>query len=117
MSNITIRAAIETSADYASLASAAHARPATASGALAPPVVPAGINVESLERAVDTVNRMLDPLARSLRFNLDGMTGTTIVNLVDKETGKVLRQVPSTEMLSIGRALERVQGMLISERA
>ena len=78
---------------------------------------PADAGDEAIERAIREVNKMLDPLARSLEFSIDDTTGRSVVKLVDKETNEVLRQMPSREMLSIARALERVRGMLISEQA
>lgn len=81
------------------------------------PVQTSDIGADGLARAVEAVNQMLDPLSRSLQFSLDATTGKTVVKLVDKDTGNVLRQIPSSEMLSIGRAIERVQGILIREKA
>jgi flagellar protein FlaG len=75
------------------------------------------VDVRDLERAIGAVNQMLDPLARGLQFSLDESTGTTVVKLVDKETNQVLRQIPSKEMLSIARALDRVQGLLVNAKA
>jgi flagellar protein FlaG len=82
----------------------------------AAPAAPA-VDVRDLERAIGAVNQMLDPLARGLQFSLDESTGVTVVKLVDKETNQVLRQIPSKEMLSIARALDRVQGLLVNAKA
>ena len=71
----------------------------------------------ALVRAIDAVNRMLNPMARGLEFSIDQTTGKTVVKLVDKETNEVLRQMPSREMLAIARALDRVKGLLIHEKA
>jgi flagellar protein FlaG len=79
-----------------------------------PPVRPAE---RSVQRAVDTVSRMLSPLARGLEFSTDGATGETVVRVVDTATREVVRQIPSPEILAIARALDRMQGLFISEQA
>ena len=71
----------------------------------------------SVQRAVSAVSEMLSPLARGLQFAVDAETGETVVRVVDTGTNEVLRQIPSREMLAIARALDRVQGLLIQERA
>jgi flagellar protein FlaG len=80
------------------------------------PALPA-VNIQDLARAIGAVNLMLDPLERGLQFSVDESTGTTVVKLIDKETNEVLRQIPSKEMLSIARALDRVQGLLVNAKA
>lgn len=90
--------------------------PAAPAAHAAAPVLPA-VNIKDLERAIGAVNEMLDPMARGLQFSVDESTGSTIVRLVDKETNEVLRQIPSKEMLSIARALDRVQGLLVDAKA
>ena len=75
------------------------------------------VDDEALSRAIETVNRILNPMARGLQFSIDLTTGKTIVKLVDTETQEVLREMPSREMLAIARALDRVKGMLFNVHA
>ena len=90
--------------------------PAAPAAHAAEPGLPA-VSIKDLERAISAVNEMLDPMARGLQFSVEESTGSTIVRLVDKETNEVLRQIPSKEMLSIARALDRVQGLLVNAKA
>ncbi len=92
---------------------ASHApAPATPPVHALPPV-----DIRDLARAIGAVNQMLDPMARTIQFSVDESTGSTVVSLVDKETNEVLRQIPSKEMLSIARALDRVQGLFVNAKA
>jgi flagellar protein FlaG len=70
----------------------------------------------SVQRAVSVVSEMLSPLARGLEFSVDE-GGEMVVRVIDRGTNEVLRQIPSREMLAIARALDRMQGLLIRERA
>ena len=48
---------------------------------------------------------------------LDPDTRAVVVRLIDRQDNRVLRQVPSPEMLAIAKALDRMQGMLLQSRA
>jgi flagellar protein FlaG len=67
-------------------------------------------------RALEQVLAQLrEQSAGALEFVVDG--DRTIVRVVDKQTNTVLRQVPAPEMIAVGRALERMQGILIRLKA
>lgn len=78
---------------------------------------PDPVDDEALDRAIKTVNQILNPMARGLQFSVDVTTGKTVVKLVDTETNEVLREMPSREMLAIARALDRVKGLLFNAHA
>lgn len=82
----------------------------------APSASPA-VRGEQLQDAVKTVNRFIEPAAGNLEFQIDAQSGRTVMKLVDKETGSVLRQMPSEEMLAIARALDRLSGLVIKLKA
>jgi flagellar protein FlaG len=105
-------------ADY-SAAAPRPVRSAPAAAAPAPaPAAPSPLEVKvEVARAVEAVSRMLAPLARGLEFSVDAETGDTVVRVVDSESGEVVRQIPSPEMIAIARALTRVQGLLLDAKA
>ena len=76
------------------------------------------VSVEQLRRAAEVVNKALRVSNRSLEFRLDEQTNRVVVKLTDTETGEVIRQIPSDEMLAISRALgEFQQGLLLRQKA
>ncbi|MBK9702958.1 MAG: flagellar protein FlaG [Betaproteobacteria bacterium] len=79
--------------------------------AAAPP--PAG----EVQVAVTQANRTMAALSASLMFEVDAETQTTVVKVVDTSDNRVLRQIPSQEMLDIAQALDRLQGMLVRDQA
>ena len=81
------------------------------------PVVTPVPTREQLEQAVAQANRQMNAIAPSLQFEIDPETRTVVIRLVDREDQRVLRQVPSAEMLAIARALERMQALLVRTRA
>jgi len=74
-------------------------------------------NRQELEDAVKQVNNFLKPINSSIEFNLDDDTGRTIVRIVELESKDVIRQIPSEEMLSIAKAIDKIKGLLIHQKA
>lgn len=74
-------------------------------------------NRQELEDAVKQVNDFLKPINNSIQFNLDDDTGKTIVKVIDVATKDVIRQFPSEEMLSIAKAIDKVKGLLLQQKA
>lgn len=70
---------------------------------------------EELDRALDDVRKAVEPVARNLLFSIDDDSGRTIVKVVDNATKEVIRQIPSEEILSIAKALDRLKGLLIKQ--
>lgn len=73
---------------------------------------------QQLKNAVDSINKALKQANRSLEFSVDKDTNRQIVKLVDSETGEVIRQFPTDEMLAISHAIDQVQqGLLLKQKA
>jgi flagellar protein FlaG len=74
-------------------------------------------NADQVRQAVDQANAALKSITSNLEFTIDSSTGKTVVRVVDSSTQQVIRQFPSEEMLSIARAVDRLQGMLLKQKA
>lgn len=73
---------------------------------------------EQLRNVVDNINRALKQTNKNLEFSVDEDTKKPVFKLKDMETGDVIRQYPTEEMLSISRAIEQVQqGLLLKQEA
>ena len=66
-----------------------------------------------IDDALTAVNRFLKPVATNLRFVKDDSSGRMIVRVIDAETQKVLRQMPTEEVLAMNKALDHLQGLMI----
>jgi len=71
----------------------------------------------SLTKVVEELNRNIQQQTRALIFTIDERHGKPIVSVVDKETDKVIRQIPSEVALQVADALEEATGALVSEHA
>jgi len=75
-------------------------------------------NIEKrLDHAVEQLNNFVQQIQRDLNFQVDELSGKTIVTVLNKETKEVIRQIPSEEVLSRIHNLEDVQGLLFKDRA
>jgi flagellar protein FlaG len=87
------------------------------------PVAPAtdpqarAARAEAVQEAVTAANDAMQAIKSELQFSTDQTTGKTIVRVVDGETGEVIRQMPSKEIIEIAKALDRLQGLLVRNKA
>lgn len=72
---------------------------------------------QQLSDAVKAVKEFIQPQAGNLEFTMDEETGDTIIKIVDSSSGELIRQIPSKEMLEIAKALDRLQGLLVKQKA
>ena len=72
---------------------------------------------EEVKDAVKDIQDFVSTVTTDLRFTVDKETGRTIVSVVDSETKQVVRQIPAEEIMKIARNLDRVQGLLFSDKA
>lgn len=89
-----------------------------AAGAAAPYVEAAAVpTTAEVKAAVGTINKAIQSLVSTLEFSVDDSTKMSVVKVVDTKTKEVLRQFPSQEVLDIAKALGKLQGVLLKERA
>lgn len=70
-----------------------------------------------VKEALKTINKTVQAMSPSLEFSIDTDSKRTIVKVVDMDTKEVIRQMPSVEALEIAKALDRLQGLLIRQKA
>lgn len=71
-----------------------------------------------LQNVVDNINKALKQANRNLEFSVDESTNKQVVRLVDTDTGDLIRQFPTEEMLAISRAIDQIQqGLLLKQKA
>lgn len=102
--------------DSAPVAAAAKAKGAPAEAA--PVSVKNTPSPEQLKRMVESANKTMDKISSKLEFTVDDATNKTVVKVTEAQSGKVIMQFPSEEMLSITRAIDSSQhGALLKEKA
>ena len=72
---------------------------------------------EGLREVVAAADRAVKSLHNAVQLSLDSDSGQPIVRVVDTETGQLIRQIPTEEVLELRRALDRIAGLLIKRTA
>ena len=71
---------------------------------------------EEVKEAVKDIQDFVNTVTTDLRFTVDKETGRTIVSVVDSKTHQVVRQIPTEDIMKIARNIDRMQGLLFSDR-
>jgi len=70
-----------------------------------------------IEQAVEKIQETVNNLSQNLKFSIDEDTGKTVIKVMDVQTQEVIRQIPSQEAITIARTLDKVQGLLLNDKA
>lgn len=66
--------------------------------------------------ALDEINHSLKMASVGVRFEFDKEAHTMITKVVDVESGELIRQMPSEEVVRISKALGKLQGLLVNQK-
>lgn len=94
----------------------AQAPQADAAGAEGAPEV---VSKEALEASIEKLRDQVQSAQRDLEFQVDDTTGHTVVKVMDRESGELVRQIPPKEVLQLAkRAAEQdgQGGLLLSTK-
>ena len=72
---------------------------------------------ETLKSAIDNIEAYIKPLNNNIEFSINDEIGQVVVKVVDSETKEIILQIPSEEMIAIAKALDKIQGLLIKQKA
>jgi len=76
--------------------------------------------LEVVKKAAEEGNSILQATQRNLQFKVDDSTKELVVKIVDSESGELVRQIPSEEMLDFIKRMQELQGeqgSVIQDRA
>jgi flagellar protein FlaG len=72
---------------------------------------------EAVAKAAADLQEFVKSMGRNLNFSVDETTGYHVVKVVNPDTGELIRQLPSEELLKISRDFQRLNNVLVSQRA
>jgi len=86
-------------------------------------IKPSGVNQtaqvtrETVAKAAEQIQQFVQSMGRNLKFSIDETSGYHVVRVVNPDTGELVRQLPSEELLKISRDFQRLNNALVSQRA
>jgi len=75
------------------------------------------VSREEVTKAVKATNEFVGSINDALQFSIDDETGKTVVKVIDSNTQEVIKQIPSEEMIAIAKALDKLKGLLLQQKA
>jgi flagellar protein FlaG len=77
-------------------------------------------SAQQLKGAVDSINLAMRQANKSLELSIDSTTKRPVVRMMDSDTGELIRQYPSKEVLAIAQGIDQFlnqQGLLLNKKA
>jgi flagellar protein FlaG len=75
----------------------------------------AKVSIEQTRQSLHDINKALDTLSISVQFQIDPAYKEVIIKVVDQENGKVIRQIPSEDVVRIAKAMDNLKGLLFAQ--
>jgi len=73
---------------------------------------------EVIAKTAQQLQSFVQSMGRDLSFSVDATTGYNVVRVVNPETGEVVRQLPSAELLKIAQAMQNTNSSgLVNQKA
>jgi flagellar protein FlaG len=86
----------------------ASIRQAQALGSLSAANPTQAVSKAEVERAVEQMKDFAQVMSRQLQFDVDDESGRTVIRVLDKDSGDVIRQIPSEEVLALARQMKEL---------
>lgn len=67
------------------------------------------VSAEQIENAVSQLSDFVQTSNRQLNFSVDEGSNKQVVKVTDAESGKIIRQIPSEEVLKLSERLQELQ--------
>ena len=74
------------------------------------------ISNEELKKIIEEIRKKLDYLNKYLKIEIDQDLEIPIVKILEKETNRVIRQIPPEYLLELMKKIDQLLGILIDER-
>jgi len=91
--------------------------PSAAAGVTTPESVGAAQKPGQLDAAVANIQSYAQSVSRNLNFSIDDSTGEVVVKVIDGDSGKVVRQIPSEEVLKLAARLDDMRSLMFEAHA
>ena len=101
---------VRSDAEVVSVAASTEIKPSNVAETSAP-------TREVVAKAAQQIQSFVSSMGRNLAFSVDSTTGYHIVRVTNPETGEVVRQLPTEELLRIAQSFEQLNAALVHQRA
>lgn len=68
-------------------------------------------------QSMEDINKVMASFSISVQFKIDPDYKELIVKVVDQETGQLIRQIPTEEVVKMSKAMDNLKGLLFAKSA
>jgi uncharacterized FlaG/YvyC family protein len=97
------------------VAKAGVQKPETARPEMTRAVKPSEITKTDVEQMVESLKDLTATLQTSLNFSVDEGTNNIVVKVIDRNTDKVIKQIPPESLLKLQEKMQDLTGFLLSD--
>ncbi len=78
---------------------------------------PIEVSKDELATAVKKLNEQASPALQTIEYSIEQDYSRMIVKVIDTATKTVIRQMPNEEVLAFSKSMDKLQGMVIRQKA
>jgi flagellar protein FlaG len=74
------------------------------------------VKPEELQRLIEEVKRKFDMLSKYLKIDIDQELEIPVVKIMEKDTNRVIRQIPPDYLLELMKRIDQLLGLLMERK-
>ena len=74
------------------------------------------VDNEIIQKTLEEIRKKLDYLNKYLKIEIDDQLEIPVVKIIEKETNRVIRQIPPEYLLELMKRIDLMLGILLNER-
>ena len=72
-------------------------------------------SAKDVQQSLEDINKVLSGFSISVQFKVDSDYNQLIIKVVDQDSGKVIRQIPTEDVVRMSKAMENLKGLLFAQ--
>jgi flagellar protein FlaG len=75
----------------------------------------AQLTVQEVAETVGALNNVMQQMQRGISFQVDEKSGRSVIQVIDRDSGDVIKQMPSQDLLKLIDHMQEMQSLLFDE--
>lgn len=75
------------------------------------------LSAKQVQQSLEEINKVLTGFSISVQFEIDPNYKDVIIKVVDQDNGKVIRQIPTEDVVRLSKAMDNLKGLLFAQSA
>uniref|UniRef100_A0A7C2ZHF2 Flagellar biosynthesis protein FlaG n=1 Tax=Hydrogenobacter sp. TaxID=2152829 RepID=A0A7C2ZHF2_9AQUI len=75
------------------------------------------VNSQELQKLMEEIKRKFDMLSKYLRIDIDSELEIPVAKIIEKDTNRVIRQIPPEYLLDLMKKIDQMLGILLNKEA